>query len=116
MKILNLKHIKKNFMAIILSIIAVNLTILSFKNDSLKIVTANFYVIDNSLLSFKSDEKKIVEKSVIRKSIFKKYLGEVSKKQNLIILDNRFVNVASKEDITDQLLILVDDIKKNEKL
>ena len=115
MKIFNLKHIKNNVMVIILSIIAVNLTILSFKDDSLKIVTANFYMIDNSLLSFKSDEKKIVEKSVTRKTIFKNYLGEISKKRNLIILDNRFVNVASKEDITDQLLILVDNIKKNEK-
>lgn len=115
MKILNLKHIKHNFIAIMLSIIAINLTILLFKYEPVIIVTANFSKIENALVNFPEDDEKIIKKTITRKLTFKDYLSQISKKNNLVILDNRYVNVASKEDITSQLLILVDDIKNNEK-
>ena len=115
MKTLNLKDIKNNLIVIILSIIAINLTILSFKYKPVTIVTANFSKIDNSLLTFSVNEKDIVKKTITRKLTFKDYLSQLTKQNNLVILDNRYVNVASKEDITSQLLILVDDIKNNEK-
>ena len=103
------------FTIIILSIIAINLTILSFKYKPVTIVTANFSEIENSLSSFPANEEMMIRKTITRKLTFKDHLAKITKKNNLVILDNRYVNVASKEDITDQLLILVDDIKNNEK-
>ena len=106
--------LKKYYQATILTIIAVILILLLNKDFSPKVVVADFYKINSQLLTFKSDEKHTIEKSIKRNDVFKKALNQILLDQNLIVLDNRIVNIGNNQDITDQLLLLVSDIKQSD--